>query len=1496
MNKSYLLLLMVFVVGLLLVGTISAADWDNKLKYSNNNLKVDFKNSFLGIIPTSDLGSVELKSHKSVEEVRKLGAGENQAVMFYDFNDWKLYEDGLGEVIFIDMNTGEEIEKDYYFAELTTEQQPKYKTVCEDKLSNNGSIYPECSEIQNGFKQVEVWKRLETNDIPKGKITIGLITDVEVGDYIDAVWTIAGKKVKKHASWTQDLNTDIYLYFKYDTTAITIDSVAGLNTSTTASNVTGKIGNAYEHDGSEVTGTAGYKPYVASINEGSINFWIKTVDSEFSAFSQDGSGEINNVDTQIGSGGGAAVSPFCGAGNFCMSINRVVTVTTSASNIDDGDWHMVTITVDGTTHRLYVDGLNVDNTTTGDNIFGGDGGNFGFVFGSVLAGTLDAVGVWNRSLTAGEILINLFNEDNGNTYTTVFFPTVALNSPIDFFNTTNPTITFNGTISDIIPVNVSLIIDDVYNETNTSGDLGDYIFTKILSEGIHTWNYEACNADGCNNGTARNLTIDTISPEITIINPEEITYITEPIPFEVSGNENLDTCLYTLDDWVTNQTMTEINSTLFQFNQSGLADAQYTSKFFCNDTAGNINDTESVTFTFDTLQSNLIFPDNASTTFQIPNNFTCQGVSVTEIQNISLYTDEAGFGVVETIHLNQTTYYLDVYADSLSNSTSVNNVSFFNIAEGVWRVNSTESDYNTSRGQVIKTLFWGASTYDPRVLDFTNVVRIVSQDPREEDVNAFYFVFSKSPAQSGSSESAAYFTETTSNHISSWVKLTATSPSDPTYFRYLQPAFTTGSLIRREATAPVTSTNITLGTNLSDEYENQLNFSVHSLAGVGESSLGELVFLSKGTIENFTTLSGEAWASENLVYYNDNHSIPAMSFGGLNNLTINITHDVPSNITWTCEVCTNSSCEFANENRTLFLDNIPPTITITSPIEQIDLHSIGDSLFLNWTIVDINLDACWYQYNNTNTTVTCNDNTTSFNTVDGEQSIILYANDTIGNENSNSTSWTYAFLETGVAFDGNASETSRQSFEINVTTEITVLSISALLNYNGTNHTSTASCTSGNCTIINTIDIDLVTAGESELHDFFWDLTIFNGTDSISITTSTREQNVSRIHLEKCDATFTTQSLNFTAYDEQNLTRLSTFRFDGAFEQWTGAGTIRRETSFTNSSLSELNLCVLPTDETFFIDAIIEYDESGNESIYTLRNYFFQNDTINNVSQDIFLYLLKSSASTSFILKVQDDSLLPVAGVLVEINRFYPGTDEFRVVQIAKTDDSGKSVGFFETEIVDYKFFITLDNETLLETGIQKVIPESSPFTLTFNIGDPLGAPWATQEELEDLNSTLVWNDTSGFVTYIYIDSSSSFNLARLLVIKQDLANATNDTTICNENSTLTSATLFCNVGTTNGFYVASAFITRSSTEDLDKQITFQVETLSGVVGLLGLFFGWFLILIAAFMFKFNEIAGIWAITITVFLVNIIGLIKFGGVFVTATIAIAMLLTWIMER
>jgi len=568
---------------------------------------------------------------------------------------------------------------------------------------------------------------------------------------------------------------------------------------------------------------------------------------------------------------------------------------------------------------------------------------------------------------------------------------------------------------------------------------------------------------------------------------------------------------------------------------------------------------------------------------------------------------------------------------------------------------------------------------------------------------------------------------------------------------------------------------------------------------------------------------------------------------------------------------THKAIEFNLTNSTLMIWHPNGTLYATN---STTFGAGINSLFTNQTISSwIVQDDYLWNYE------TCSSNATGFECSSAENNFTLNIQ---------------AFEINSQIFNTTSNETDSKTFVINITTIPTILSVSANLNYNGTLYLGETSCTLGVCVISRTIDIPLIDTGEYANKTFFWDISVFDGTSSSSANTPTTQQNVSRIHLEACNATYTDKTLNFTAYDEQTLEQIDPFIFDGTFEMWLGGGSVRRNSSMSNESL-EFHACLDPGG-TFKTDAIIDYDEESIFSNYTNRFYYLDDEAISHTLQDISLYLLESSEATSFILKVQDDGLLPVTDALIEIHKYYPGEGIFRIVQIAKTDDSGKSVGFFETENVDYKFIIKKNGVTLLETTQQKIVPETAPFTLTFNTGTNLGEPWTSQVPLDNLTSTLEWNETSGVITYTYIDTSGSFTLGRVIVTKESLVNFNLDTTICDTNSSIASATITCTVGTTDGFYTASGIITRGTTATLDKQFSFQIESLSKTVGLLGLFYGWFLILISVFMFKFNEIAGIWAMTITIFLVNITGLISFGAAFVTAIIAIALIITWVMER
>ena len=143
MRKIFLL---VFCM-ILLIGNVSALNWDNSVDYENNNMTVIITNWF-GV--GEKLGEATLTSHKTPTEIKDVLSGENRAVMYYEFNEWETYTNGLGEVIFKDMKKGgEEIEKDYYFAKAVYEETiyPHYKTECNNNILQNGSIEKNCIQI-----------------------------------------------------------------------------------------------------------------------------------------------------------------------------------------------------------------------------------------------------------------------------------------------------------------------------------------------------------------------------------------------------------------------------------------------------------------------------------------------------------------------------------------------------------------------------------------------------------------------------------------------------------------------------------------------------------------------------------------------------------------------------------------------------------------------------------------------------------------------------------------------------------------------------------------------------------------------------------------------------------------------------------------------------------------------------------------------------------------------------------------------------------------------------------------------------------------------------------------------------------------------------------------------------------------------------------------------------------------------------------------------------
>jgi hypothetical protein len=74
-------------------------------------------------------------------------------------------------------------------------------------------------------------------------------------------------------------------------------------------------------------------------------------------------------------------------------------------------------------------------------------------------------------------------------------------------------------------------------------------------------------------------------------------------------------------------------------------------------------------------------------------------------------------------------------------------------------------------------------------------------------------------------------------------------------------------------------------------------------------------------------------------------------------------------------------------------DNPTIVASLVSPV----IFNMGDTQVLNYQITDPTITTCWYVYGNVNTSLDCGGSSTSFVTTLGNTSVVVYAQDNVGN-------------------------------------------------------------------------------------------------------------------------------------------------------------------------------------------------------------------------------------------------------------------------------------------------------------------------------------------------------------------------------------------------------------------------------------------------------------------------------------------------------------------
>ncbi|KKN18647.1 hypothetical protein LCGC14_0953620 [marine sediment metagenome] len=530
--KSIKVIVMFIFFSVFLVGSISAFEIDNVKTFNETDRSLVVHNAFNLPLIGSDIAKITPLTPHVVSVFR----GVNRTVAEFQIENYAdNYSNVFKEMEFYNLKNNNAIEDRQFFFQYEvitgTEEKAVYENRCENKLFGNGTNYKDCSNVflKNEVVNVTKWKDLDiSNPLSKGTFKIRIITDVKPNEHMEFIPTWFGVRMPEYSEWTETLNVGLFAFYKFDeqdtTGTGTILNEVGINaTNSGADNSTGRINTAYNYvsANSDFMNATDLSDF-ADLTAFTLSAWIfqpstvatsRIISTKWD-FATNGTFGLQTLDTGDNLIFWVLDSPTESGNNQ---------VSTSAAGMIPDTWFHIVAVYNGSAGasdraKIYVNATLPTQAITGtipttvihsnaDLRFGRFGGSLTRHFN----GTIDEVGFWNRSLTAAEVT-QLFNNGIGISFTDVFVPTVTLNSPVDNFNTVNQTIDFNGTVVSSIGItNVSLFIDGILNETNSSGTNDtEYFFTKTIDNGTHDWTYESCNADGCTTPATRDFTIGFI--------------------------------------------------------------------------------------------------------------------------------------------------------------------------------------------------------------------------------------------------------------------------------------------------------------------------------------------------------------------------------------------------------------------------------------------------------------------------------------------------------------------------------------------------------------------------------------------------------------------------------------------------------------------------------------------------------------------------------------------------------------------------------------------------------------------------------------------------------------------------------------------------------------------------------------------------------------------------------------------------------------------------
>lgn len=595
---------------------------------------------------------------------------------------------------------------------------------------------------------------------------------------------------------------------------------------------------------------------------------------------------------------------------------------------------------------------------------------------------------------------------------------------------------------------------------------------------------------------------------------------------------------------------------------------------------------------------------------------------------------------------------------------------------------------------------------------------------------------------------------------------------------------------------------------------------------------------------------------------------------------------ITDSIIWNVQACdTDGDCGFATSNYSLSIDTTAPIIEILSPTGTQTYGYNGQNSSLNYSITDTNLDSCWFNYNGTNVTTPCATNYSII--LESENyNLTMYANDSVGNLATNEHSWNYMLFEHGQTYNANTVETSTESFIADITYNQSMFNLlTGNLWYNGTANSGTKGSTDARLNISTLVAVPNLDTQTN--YTFYWNIGLVSASGTTYVNLTSHNQSVDILNMSLCGNPHTVPYINFTVYDEETGNALNaSFKSTLTYSTTTSTSQSSFSYSDTTETKNEFDFCMDPSTYDYKLDTNIELSAAN----YVTRFFTWQQLTITNGTVEKNLYLLNESGSTSFIVQVIDAGNNKQTGVQVEIERFSVGLGTWILEEVLTTNFEGKTIAHLASEDADYKFKVYESGTSIYNSSSTKISCEVLPCTVRLVVPGDISTGL---ESLEDLTTSLTYNEDTNIFTFTYEDESATFSSGELNVYKFNAGNSSDNALACTTSSSSSSAVLACDISAeVNGTYKAIGSITRTDEGESDVKILYGVvgDTIYNRVGIEGVLWSFFLFIGIVMAGVMRPSLAIIAAVSGIIILTAINIISIGMTAIVAIVALAIVL------